>query len=225
MGPNASEGGNMMQRAGLIVLILLNVAAAPRLVITEIMYDPTSAESDDQQTEWVEIQNFGDVPINLQGYQLTSGTKADPHAARQKYTFRDVTIPPHAYLLIGIGSSAMYRPYELPAFGVCCDEAKYAWFNNTGDSVAIRDAKKNVIDEVAYVNESPWPIARNGGSIQFICPAGEDPQAANDEGKNWVASGAGNPQDFKGHGRGTPGGPPKAATTQVATTQPARKSS
>ena len=89
--------------------------------------------------------------------------------------------------------------------------------------MAIRDAKKNVIDEVVYVNESPWPITRNGGSIQFICPPGEDPQVANDEGKNWVASGASNSQEFKGHGRGTPGGPPKLPTTQVATTQPAAK--
>jgi hypothetical protein len=207
----------------LVVLILFNLAAAPRLIITEIMYDPTSPESDDQQTEWVEIQNAGDSPVNLQGYQLTSGTKADPHAARQKYVFRDVVIAPHAYLVIGIGSASMYQPYGLPTFGVYCDESKYAWFTNAGDSVALRDAKKNVIDEVVYVNETPWPVTRNGGSIQFICPAGEDPQIANDQGKNWVASGVSNSVEFKGHGRGTPGSPPKAATTQIASTQPSRK--
>jgi hypothetical protein len=41
-----------------------------------------------------------------------------------------------------------------------------------------------------------------------------------------VASGASNSEEFKGHGRGTPGGPPKVATTKpssdVATTKPAR---
>src|SRR5947207_6040901 len=116
----------MIQRLGLLVFILFSIAATPnapaalRLVITEIMYDPTSPESDDQQTEWVEVQNCGDSPVNLQGYQLTSGTKADPHAARQKYTFRDVTIAAHAYLVIGIGSQSMYHPYDLPTFGVYC---------------------------------------------------------------------------------------------------------
>ena len=164
-----------MLKPMLVILILAGaVHAAPKLAITEIMYDPTSPESDDQQTEWVEIQNNGETPINLQGYQLTSGTKADPHAARQRYTFRDVTIAPRAYLVIGIGSPSMYQPYGLPAFAVYCEEAKYAWFTNSGDSVAIRDAKKSVIDEVIWSNDSPWPITRNGGSIQFICPAGAD---------------------------------------------------
>ena len=210
--------------AALLLLTLTgSLRAQPRLVITEIMYDPTSSESEDKQTEWVEIQNVGDAPVNLQGYLLTSGTKADPHAVRQKYVFRDVTIAPQAYLVVGIGSAAGYSSYELPPFGVHCDEARYAWFTNSGDSVALRDAKKNVIDEVVYTGESPWPVSRNGGSIQFVCPAGEDPQSANDEGKNWVASGVSNSSEFKGHGRGTPGTAPKVTTAQVATTQPTRK--
>src|SRR6266496_3886069 len=49
------------------LLISSAAVAAPKLVITEIMYDPTSPESDDQQTEWVEIQNAGAQTINLQG--------------------------------------------------------------------------------------------------------------------------------------------------------------
>jgi hypothetical protein len=212
-----------------ILLASVAFAAAPRPVITEIMYDPTSPESEDKQTEWVEIYNAGDAALNLQGYQLTSGTTADPHAARQKYVFRrDVLLPPHRYLVVGVGSASCYEGYGLPTFGVYCDEARYAWLTNGGDSVALRDAKKNVIDEVVYANESPWPITRNGGSIQFICPPGEDPQVANDQGKNWVASGASNSEEFKGHGRGTPGGPPKAGATtrpssgDVATTKPSR---
>lgn len=216
-------------RVLLVVVAVSSLAAAPKPVITEIMYDPASPESEDRQTEWVEIYNAGDAPANLQGWQLTSGTTADPHAARQKYVFRrDVTIPPHAYLVVGVGSASSYDGYGLPTFGVYCDEARYAWFTNGGDSVALRDAKKNVIDEVVYANESPWPIVRNGGSIQFVCPPGEDPQKANDDGKNWVASGASNAQEFKGHGRGTPGAPPKVApTTQsvadsAAATKPAR---
>jgi hypothetical protein len=221
----------MNPRASLIMssvfCVLCLAASPPKLVITEIMYDPASPESDEQQTEWVEIQNYGDTPVNLQGCQLTSGTKADPHAARQRYTFRDVTVRPHAYLVVGIGSAGMYQPYDLPPFGVYCDESKYAWFTNAGDSVALRDARKQVIDEVVYANESPWPITRSGGSIQFVCPVGEDPQLANDQGKNWVASGVSNSEEFTGHGRGTPGAAPKVASTQPsregATTKPARQ--
>jgi len=205
-----------------IVLLAALIGAAPaptaqprpKLVITEIMYDPTSPESEENETEWVEIQNFGETSINLQGLMLTSGTTAEPHAAKQKYVFRDASLPPHEYLVIGIGAASCYQDYGLPAFGVYCDESHYAWLSNTTDSVAIRDAKKNVIDEVVYSNDSPWPVSRHGGSIQFICPEGADPQLANDEGKNWVASGVSNSDEFKGHGRGTPGKPPKTAATQ-----------
>src|SRR4051812_24248120 len=94
--PQASVDGSfpredlMMRRAGAVFLCLLCVGAAPKLAITEIMIDPTSPETEDQQTEWVEIQNYGDVPVKLAGYMLTSGTAAEPHALRQKYVFRDV---------------------------------------------------------------------------------------------------------------------------------------
>ena len=42
-------------------LLLSSVALAdpPKLVITEIQYDPSSAERDEKQTEWVEITNAG----------------------------------------------------------------------------------------------------------------------------------------------------------------------
>jgi hypothetical protein len=186
------------------------------------MYDPLSPESDDQQTEWVEVQNLGDRPADLGGCQLTSGTRADPHAARQKYVFRDLVIPPHGYAVIAIGPTSCYQSLGLPRIDAYCDESHYAWLTNSGDSIAIRDAENNVIDEVAYTNESPWPITRNGGSIQFIAPPGEDPSTANDDGKNWVASGVSNSEEFEGHGRGTPGGPLKAAAV-AATTQPVRK--
>jgi len=215
-------------RWGILLLIVLIGAAPttqprPKLVITEIMYDPTSPESDEKETEWIEIFNFGDDSVNLQGMMLTSGTTAELHAAKQKYVFRDVSLPPHEYLIVGVGSAASYEGYGLPPFGVYCDEARYAWLSNAQDSIALRDAKKTIIDEVVYSNESPWPITRHGGSIQFIAPAGIDPQVANDDGKNWVASGASNSDEFKGHGRGTPGGPVKgSATTRPTAAHAAR---
>ena len=46
------------------------------------------------------------------------------------------------------------------------------------------------------------------GNVKFLAPEGEDPGKANDEPKNWVASGVSNSEEFPGHGRGTPGKPP-----------------
>src|SRR5207248_11791230 len=87
------SGGEMVARVITMILLLASAAAAaPKLVITEIMYDPTSPESDDQQTEWVEIQNLGEQTINLQGYQITSGSKTRPHDPKQRFVIRDAKI-------------------------------------------------------------------------------------------------------------------------------------
>jgi hypothetical protein len=197
-------------------IIATSALAAPKLVITEIMYDPTSPESDDQQTEWVELQNCGDASVDLQGMQITSGSKTKPHDPKQRYVLRSGTIAPGAYFVIGIGSQSAYANFNLPTMQAYCDESHFAWFVNAGDSVAIRDAKGKVIDEVVFSSDSPWPAVRAGSSIQFVAPPGADPQEANDDGKNWIASGATNSDNYQGHGRGTPGGPPKSG----AATQP-----
>jgi hypothetical protein len=205
-------------------------AGRPKIAITEIMYDPKSQESDDQQTEWVELQNFGDEAVSLKGFQLTSGSKAKPHDPKQSFLIGDVTVAPGEYLLIGIGRKECYEKLDLPTMGIYVGEMAYAWLTNDGDSVAIRDAQGKVIDEVVYDVEAPWPLIRgSGSSLQLIVPPGEDPQDANDRAENWVASDSTNSNYFKGHGRGTPGeGMKKPATQPVAkgksgaTTRPIR---
>ena len=208
----------------LFVLFSCDLAlAAPKLVITEIQYDPSSEESDDQQTEWVEIQNVGAESVNLKGYQLTSGSKAKPHDAKQRFVLGDLSIAPGAYMVIGIGSKSCYEEFDLPTMAAYAGESKYAWLTNESDSVAIRDPKGKVIDEVIYDSKSPWPVIRNSGStLQFIAPEGEDPVEANDDPRNWVASNSTNSDLFPKHGRGTPGGPPKqnAPASQASAKSP-----
>ncbi len=196
--------------------------AVPKLIITEIQYDPSSEESDDQQTEWVEIQNLGDAAVSLKGYQITSGSKAKPHDPKQRFVLGEMSIAPHAYLIIGVGDKSDYQELDLPSMAAYCAEARYAWFTNESDSVAIRDSDGEVIDEVIYESKSPWPVIRGSGStLQFIAPAGEDPAEANDDPKNWVASNSTNSESYPRHGRGTPGAAPKQSG---ATTRPVEKS-
>jgi hypothetical protein len=179
------------------------------------MYDPRSQESDDQQTEWVEIWNFGRDSVHLKGFQITSGSKARPHAARQRLILGDMTMPAGAYLVIGIGNRKAYQGLGLPEFGVYAGETRYAWLTNDGDGVAIRDADGKIIDDVVYEARSPWPVVRgSGSSIQLAVPPGADPRQANDEVENWVASDSTNSDLFEGHGRGTPGAGIKGATTR-----------
>src|SRR5437867_10990961 len=104
-----------MRRALAIAFCLCCTAAAPKLAITEIQYDPKSEESDDQQTEWVEIRNFERTSVNLKGYQITSGSKARPHDAKQRFVLGDINIAPGQYLVIGIGTKQAYEGLDLPA--------------------------------------------------------------------------------------------------------------
>jgi hypothetical protein len=198
------------------------IAAPPKLIVTEIQYDPSSEESDDQQTEWVEIHNAGDAAVNLKGYQITSGSKAKPHDAKQRFVLGDISIAAGAYLVIGVGDKSDYEEFDLPSMAAYCGEARYAWLTNESDSVAIRDADGEVIDEVIYQATSPWPVIKGSGStLQFLAPAGEDPAEANDDPRNWVASNSTNSESYPKHGRGTPGAAPKKSG---ATTRPSEKS-
>jgi hypothetical protein len=218
--------------ASIVVLFACGLAlAGPKLAISEIQYDPSSEESDDQQTEWVEIHNYGTESVSLKGFAITSGSKAKPHDAKQRFVLGELTIAPGQYLVIGIGAKSCYEEYDLPTMAAYAGESKYAWLTNESDSVAIRDPKGKVIDEVVYESSSPWPVIKGSGStIQFIAPAGEDEAEANDEAKNWVASNSTNSENFPKHGRGTPGGPPKESSSSAAqasdksepTTKPSR---
>ena len=213
-----------MRFAGLMLMVLVYLAAAPaqtpKLVITEIQYDPASEESDDLQTEWVEIQNIGRMRINLEGLQITSGTKARPHDPKQRFVLGRIILAPGERAVIGVGTPQAYEGLNLPDFFAYAGETRYAWLTNGGDSVAIRDAKGVVIDEVVYSTEPPWPLIRSSGSsIQFINRAGGDPAAANDDAANWVASDSTNSDLYPEHGRGTPAAPPK----EPAATPPAKK--
>jgi hypothetical protein len=197
-----------MTRHILAIACLGCLAAAPKLVITEIQYDPRSQESDDQQTEWVEIANLGQQSVSLKGYQLTSGSKAKPHDPKQRFVLGDVSVAPQQHIVIGIGTKEAYKDLELPDMAAYAGETKFAWLTNDGDSVAIRDEKGKIIDEVVYAKDAPWPVVKNSGStIQFMAPGGVDPAVANDDPKNWVASDSTNSKAFAEHGRGTPGAP------------------
>ncbi len=206
-------------RSLLLILALATVSfAGTNVVITEIMYNPSSGEQDEKQTEWVEIFNAGTSPANLHDYQLTSGIKGDPKSAKQKYIISDLTLAPGQYAVIGIGGKEAYAGLGLPDFDAYAAETKYAWLLNAGDGVALRDEKSQVVDEVIFGVESPWPKKRTGASIQFMGALDADAGKSNDDAKNWVQSDAKNADEFKGHGKGTPG-----HQLVRPTTQPGRK--
>jgi len=59
--------------------------------------------------------------------------------------------------------------------------------SNGGETLTLRDASGNVIDQVAYDDAAPWPLTPDGGgpSLSLLSP-GDDNSVAT----NWAASAA-----------------------------------
>ena len=69
------------------------------IVINELMYDPISGSDDDQ---YIELYNQGTNPINLAGWQFTSGVT---------FTFPGVTLAPNGYLVVAKNMTNLLAQY------------------------------------------------------------------------------------------------------------------
>jgi len=150
--------------------------ATPPLVISRIDYNPgTSAQfpvSNDQ--EFIEITNTGSSTVDLTGiyfgelgitYQFPFGSSV---AAGQR-------------LYLASNPSVFQQKYGLAASGQFTRN-----LSNHSQNLLLLDAFGDVIDQVQYLDESPWPDADGNGSyLQLI-----DNSLDNSLGQNWMASDA-----------------------------------
>ncbi|MEL6998773.1 MAG: choice-of-anchor I family protein, partial [Pseudomonadota bacterium] len=164
------------------------------LVISEIMYNPDSAEDD---WEWIEITNTGTEVVDLSGFVLDDAN-ASFHT--------EATIASGS---IAAGESAvLYNADDLTAeqFSAAWGEglnlvAVTDWaangFNNGGDTVALWSSFAdystdistgsivfdNTVDLVIYDDAAPFPVDDNDASIYLT-----DLTADNNDGANWALS-------------------------------------
>lgn len=146
----------------------------PKLVITKIMYNPAESADfpDKDDLEFIEITNTGIQVAYLTGiyfagtglvYQFPAGSKLDPSEA--------------VYLA---GDAVIFRnKYGFMPFGRFTRS-----LSNKSEDLVLCDAFGNVIDEVEYHDEEPWPDADgNGYYLKLI-----DPELDNSVPENWTAS-------------------------------------
>ncbi len=143
----------------------------PELVISKINYQPVSAGGfDENDLEFLEITNVGDETADLTGvyfggtglvYQFEANTMLSPGGsvllANESLAFR---------------STFGFTPY---------DEYNRS-LNNEGETIRLLNGYGNVIDEVTYSYEAPWPAGANGagGFLEII-----DLTMDNDDPANW----------------------------------------
>ena len=159
-----------------------------QLVINEIMYHPASELDAD---EWIELKNIGAEPVDATGWQLTAGVS---------YVLPSVIVPAGGYLVIAADPSGFLAAH--PGYGGVVVGGWTGQLSNSGEGIELQSAIGQIIDRVEYADEGDWALRRAAGpgALGWDWIAAHDgggstielvqPLLSNDQGQNWVASGA-----------------------------------
>ena len=158
------------------------------LRLTELMYNPLPGGNPGEPYEFVELQNTGGTPLDLQGYYFDGISFQFPPGVSLNAGARLVLASDNAPL----NWLARY-PGVTPA----------GWFDNAlanaGETITLYDPRGVKVTAVTYGSSRPWPPQANGQgySLEIIDAEGDPNDPA-----NWRASAA-------------PGGTPGLAPTPV----------
>ena len=106
-------------------LLALSAAMRADVVISEIMYHPSS---ENPAEEYIELYNSGVAPVTLTGWQFTSGVT---------FTFPASSIPAGGYLVVAANSSAFAAKYPAVTNFVA------GWtgqLSNSSNTITLRDS-------------------------------------------------------------------------------------
>jgi hypothetical protein len=164
------------------------------IVINEVLYD-AAGDGPDADSEWVELYNSADAPVNLQGWTLEDAASAD--------TLPSLVIPARGFAIVA--SSAFrdaYPDYDGPLVAL---PRVGNGLGNDGDRLALLDADGRLVDAISWgTNASALdpPIADvpAGHSIERPSPGIDTDDAA----------------DFVDNDRPTPGSAFDVAAAQAA---------
>ena len=141
----------------------------PKIVITEIMYNPPEAGID--SLEFIELYNNGLDPVDLTGFEFINGVS---------YVFPAVMLDPAEYLVVSVNSVAMMN-----TFGVVAYEWTSGALSNSGELIQLVDDGGMFVDSVRYDDHFPWDTLADGfGPSLTLC----DPYLDNGLAENWAAS-------------------------------------
>jgi hypothetical protein len=129
-------------------------SALPRVVISEINYNPDGQE---ELTEFVELLNAGTSAASLNGAHFTAGIG---------YTFGDITLAPGQTFVLVRDAAAFTAAYP----GVTIGGVFTDTLDNGGETLTLSDIAERVIFSVAYgdSNVAGWPAAADGDGATLV---------------------------------------------------------
>lgn len=170
---NGRSSGGSRATGGGVVQGLATVAydGSRTLALSEVLADPAE-EGRDSPFEWVEIHNWGDAAVALEGWQVGDARAFD--------TLPVLDVPPGGYVVIAGASAAIPEGVAVARVG---DGTIGSGLNNDGDAVQLLAPDGELVDAMSFGAETsvfdpapPAPAA--GGTIGTRIPGG-DPDPAN----------------------------------------------
>jgi len=158
------------------------------LRITEVMYDPADPpandSTDNDEFEFVELQNIGDETIDLTSVSFIDGITFD-------FNNGSVTIlGPGEFVLVVRNQAAFESRYSGGLSAIIAGEYSGKLSNN-GENISLVDLWNGTIAEFAYNNSRGWPLAAAGGGhslVPLISALPGEPEGSLNYGGNWRAS-------------------------------------
>lgn len=165
------------------------------VVISELMYNPVgdSGPVDNNDYEFIELYNAGNVTKDLSGYQFTNGVS---------YTFPDgVSLARDAYLVIVRNLQQFSVRY--PDIQNIAPGAYTGSLDNSGEKITLKNSLGTTVFSVDYNDSGDWSGWADGHGCSLVLV---DPEGDPDIPDNWC------PSELL---HGTPGGSGKCAVRDV----------
>ncbi|MDA7881241.1 lamin tail domain-containing protein [Akkermansiaceae bacterium] len=153
----------------LLCVVLGSAPLCGQVVINEIHYN---SEPNTSADEFVELVNIGAEEVDVSGWFFQQGIS---------YTIpANTTIGSGQFLVIGQDPTTLLSKYSVTALGPYSGA-----LSGDGETVELRRADGQTVDEVSYGTAFPWPVGPNGtgSSMELIHPALD-----NDLGASWRSS-------------------------------------
>jgi len=141
-----------------LVFVLLISAVSAKVIISEIMYAPTS-EMGGSTNEWIELYNPEDTPVDLNKWNFSELT------GDKEIKFHPIsngTIPSKGYLVLA-RNDTKFKNY----FDVDCPVIKVSFgygLNNEGDNISLINSNGELVDSVSYIAS----LTNGNNSLQLL---------------------------------------------------------
>ena len=135
-------------------VLALPVSGAGELMITEIMYDPSGADS---SYEWIEVYNPARHSVNFESYRFREG-ETSHHVG-------DIVIPARGFIIIAANREDFLDRY--PGFESNAVDSVFS-LSNSGELLELlsgSDYPESLVSSVAY--QTPSDFAGTGVSIHL----------------------------------------------------------